>query len=60
MSAAAAPLVKWTYSPAREIVGIAGEPPVDALGLAVHAQRGAQVIDVELGPLAIAPDLIRR
>src|SRR5215467_3277301 len=44
---------------AGEIVGVAGEPAVDALGLAVHAQRRVQVIDVELGPLAVAPDLIR-
>src|SRR5690348_1461097 len=45
---------------AGKIVAVAGEPAVDALSLAVHAQRRVQVIDVELGPLAVPPDLIRR
>src|SRR5262249_47497431 len=54
------PVAEPAGPPAREIVGVAGEPAVDAFGLAVHAQRGVQVIDVELGPLAVAPDLIRR
>src|SRR5215472_15517993 len=54
------PVAEPAGSPAREIVGVGGEPVVDALGLAVHAQRRVQVIDVELGPLAVAPDLIRR
>src|SRR5262252_1517453 len=54
------PVAEPAGPPAREIVGVAGEPAVGALGLAIHAQRGVQVIDVELGPLAVAPDLIRR
>src|ERR1700719_3052595 len=53
------PVAEPAGPPAREIVGVAGEPAVDALGLAVHAQRRVEVIDVELGPLAVAPDLIR-
>ena len=43
-----------------EIVGVAGEPAVHLLGVAVHAKRGVQVVDVELGPLAVAPDLVGR
>src|ERR1700722_833396 len=43
-----------------EIVGVAGEAAVHLLGFAVHAQRGVQVVDVELGPLAVAPDLVGR
>src|SRR5690348_5763237 len=54
------PVAEPAGSAAREIVAVAGEPAVDALGLAVHAQRRVQVIDVELGPLAVPPDLIRR
>src|SRR5690348_8681321 len=54
------PVAEPVGPPAGEIVGVAGEPAVDALGLAIHAQRGVQVIDVELGPFAVAPDLIRR
>src|ERR1700760_3219973 len=54
------PVAEPAGPPAGGIVGVAGEPAVDALGLAIHAQRGVEVIDVELGPLAVAPDLIRR
>jgi hypothetical protein len=42
----------------REIVSVAGELAMDAPGGAVHAQRDVEVIDVELGPLAVAPDLV--
>src|SRR3954454_19954176 len=54
------PVAEPAGPPPGEIVGVAGEPAVDVLGLAVHAQRGVEVIDVELGPLAVAPDLVRR
>src|ERR1700678_4212875 len=44
----------------REIVGVAGEPTVYLLGVAVQAEGGVQVVDVELGPFAVAPDLVGR
>src|ERR1700722_12598941 len=54
------PVAEPAGPPTREIVGVAGEPAVDALSLAVHTQRRIEVVDVELGPLAVTPDLIRR
>src|SRR5262245_37743930 len=54
------PVAEPAGPPAREIVGVAHEPAVDPPGLAIHAQRCVQVVNVELGPLAVAPDLIRR
>src|SRR5262245_60975235 len=54
------PVAEPAGPPAREIVGVTGEPAIHTLGFALPAQRSVQVVDVELGPLAVAPDLIRR
>src|SRR5580698_9839890 len=52
------PVAEPAGPPAGEIVCVAGEPAVDSLSLPIDAQRRVEVIDVELGPLAVAPDLI--
>src|SRR6185312_16613013 len=52
------PVAEPAGAPPREIVPVAGEPAVDVLGAAVHAQPRVKVIDVKLGPFAVAPDLV--
>src|SRR5690348_11751245 len=52
------PVAEPAGAPPREIVPVAAEPAVDVLGVAVHAQPHVEVIDVELSPFAVAPDLV--